>query len=95
MGRHPVDNHADAVLVAVVDEIHEIFRRAVAAGGRVVADRLIAPTARKRMLADGQQLEVGVAHLLAVVDQLMGQLAIAQPAVGSSPGRFQLPRWTS
>ena len=80
VGGHPVDDHADAVLVAVIDEVHEILRRAVAAGGGVVADGLIAPTAGERMLADRQQLDVRVAHLLAVVDQLMGQLAIGQPA---------------
>ena len=33
------------------------------------------------MLADRQQLDVRVAHLLAVVDQLVGQLAIGEPAV--------------
>ena len=65
VGRHPVEDHADAVLVAEVDEVHEVLRRAVAAGGRVVADRLVAPTGRERMLADRQQLDVRVAHLLA------------------------------
>ena len=86
MGRHPVQHHADAVLVAEVDEVHEILRRAVAAGGRVVAHRLVAPTGRERMLADRQQLDVRVAHLLAVLDQLMGQLAVAQPAAGIVAG---------
>ena len=80
VGRHPVEHHADVVLVAEIDEVHEVLRRAVAAGGRVVADRLIAPTGRKRVLAHRQQLEVRVAHLLAVIDQLVGQLAIGQPA---------------
>ncbi len=81
VGRHPVDDHADAVLVAVVDEVHEILRRAVAAGGGVVADGLIAPAAGERMLADRQQLDVRVAHLQAVVDQLVGQFAIGEPAM--------------
>ena len=31
--RHPVEDHADAVLVQQVDEIHEVLRRAVAAVG--------------------------------------------------------------
>ena len=81
MGRHPIENHADAVAMAVVDEVHEVFGRAVAAGDRIVAHRLIAPTARERMLADRQQFEVRVAHLLAVVHQSTGQLPIVQPAV--------------
>ena len=80
VGRHPVDDHADAVLVAVIDEVHEVLRRAVAAGGGVVADRLVAPAAGERVLADRQQLDVRVAHLLAVLDELRGQLAVAQPA---------------
>ena len=46
MGRHPVQNHADVVLVADIDEIHEILGRAVAAGDGVVADGLVAPTGR-------------------------------------------------
>ena len=95
VGRHPIENHADAGLVQQVDEIHEVLRRAVAAGGRIMAQRLIAPTGRQRVLVDRQQLDVRVAHLRAVLGQLVGQVAVAQPAVGSSPGRFQLPRWTS
>ena len=38
MGRDPIDDDPDTVAMAVIDEIHEIFGRAVAAGGRVVAD---------------------------------------------------------
>ena len=60
--------------------------RAVTAGHGVIADGLIAPTGRKRMLADRQQLDVRVAHLLAVFDQLVGQVAIGQPAVGIVAG---------
>ena len=81
VGRHPVENHADAVLVAVIDEVGEIFRRAVAAGDGEVADGLIAPRAGKRMLADRHQFDVRVAHFLAIGDELMRQLAIVQPAV--------------
>ncbi len=25
VGRHPVEDHADAVLMAVIDEVHEVF----------------------------------------------------------------------
>ncbi len=41
--RHPVEDHADIVLVAVVDEIAEVVRRAEAAGRGVVAGGLITP----------------------------------------------------
>ena len=43
MRGHPVHDHADARLVAAVDEIHEILRRAVARRRRKVSDHLIAP----------------------------------------------------
>jgi hypothetical protein len=54
MGWHPIDDHADSVLVAMVDEIHEVLRPAIAAGHAVIAGRLVTPTAGERMLADGQ-----------------------------------------
>ena len=79
VGGNPVEDHADVVLVAEIDEIHQVVRRAVAAGGRIVAHGLIAPTGRQRVLAHRQQLEVRVVHLLAVIDELVGQLAIGQP----------------
>ena len=65
----------------MIDEVHEILRRAVAAGGGVVADRLIAPASGERMLADRQQLDVREAHLPAVIDQLLGHFAVGEPAI--------------
>ena len=62
MRRHPVHDHADARLVAAVHEVLEIVRRAEARRGREVADHLVAPGAGERMLHDGQQLDVRVAH---------------------------------
>ena len=64
MRRRPVQNHAKSFVMAAIHEIHEIVRRAVTAGRREIADRLIAPRAVKRMLHDGHQLDVRVAHLL-------------------------------
>ena len=61
--RHPVQDHADPVLVAVIDEIHEVFRSAVAAGGREVAHGLITPRFIQRMLHHRQQFDVRKALL--------------------------------
>ena len=61
--RHPVENHADAVLVQVVDQVHEVLRRAVARGGREVSRGLVSPGTVKRMLHDGQELDMGESHL--------------------------------
>ena len=73
---HPVDNDADALAVELVHEVHKVLRRAVAARGREKARDLIAPGAVVGVLRDGQQLNVGVVHLLAVVGQLVGHAAV-------------------
>ena len=61
---HPVDDNADAPLVAQIHELHEVVGGAVPGGGGVVARNLIAPGGVIGELADGEQLHVGVAHLL-------------------------------
>ena len=72
----PVEDHADARLVARVDEVHELLGLAVAGGHRVVARSLVSPRAVEGMLHDGQHLDVGVAHLAHVVDELDRQVVI-------------------
>src|SRR5207247_9085116 len=81
MRRHPTHNDADALLMAAVDKIHEVFRQPEARGGRVIAGNLVAPRPGKRMLHDGHQLDVRVAHLLDVTGQRRSQLAIAERVV--------------
>ena len=76
--RHPVHDHAVAVLVQVVDEVAEVVRGAEAGGRRVVGGDLVAPGTAERVLGHRQQLDVGEAGLVEVVDQLVGQLAVAQ-----------------
>ena len=79
--RHPVENHADAVLVQVVHQVHEILRRAVAAGGREVAGDLVSPRAVERVLHDGHELDVGEAEFVDVVGEPRREFAIAEPAI--------------
>ena len=43
VGRHPVQQHADVVLMQVLDEIAEVVWLAETAGRRVIVGRLIAP----------------------------------------------------
>ena len=62
VGGNPIDDHAEAGLVAAVHQVLEIVGRAEARGGREIADHLVAPRAGERMLHDGQQLDVRVAH---------------------------------
>ena len=76
VGRDPVQNDADACLVELIHEGHEVLGRAVTAGGGKVTGDLIAPAAVEGILSDGQQLHMGVAHILYVRDQFVGQLGV-------------------
>ncbi|MNS29231.1 hypothetical protein D3C72_612260 [compost metagenome] len=83
VGGHPVQDHADAGLVQRVDQVLEVVGGAEAAGGREVAHHLVAPGAVEGVLGDRQQLDVGVAELFDVLDQLGRHLLVRQPgAVG-------------
>src|SRR5690606_5200003 len=84
MGRHPVQNDADAGLVCDVDKVLEPRRVAKARGWRVQTGRLIAPAGIERMLADGQQLDMGETQVLGVGHELLGELLVAhEAAVGA------------
>ena len=74
----PVEHHADAALMQVIDEVHEILRRAVAGARREIARDLVAPRAVERVLHHRQQLDVGEAHVGHVVGELMRHLTVAQ-----------------
>ena len=87
--RHPIDQDPDAGLVAVIDEVHEVVRRAVPAGRGEIAGRLIAPRAVERVFGQRHQLQMGVTHFVSVVDQHVRQFTIVEvlPAVfGPLPG---------
>src|SRR6266478_22781 len=79
--RDPVEDDADAATVEMVHEGHELPRAAIAARRGEVADRLITPRAVERMLHHGQELDVGKAHVLDVIRELVGQLAVVEKAV--------------
>ena len=78
---HPVEEHADAVLVHPVDELAELVGRAVERRGRVVAGDLVAPRALERVRHHGQQLDVREAEVPHVCAQLVGQLDVGERAV--------------
>ena len=81
MRRHPVQDDAYAPLVEMVDAVHEVLGRAVAARGLEVSRRLVSPGAEERMLHDGQEFHVGETHLLDVVGQPLRQLPVAERPV--------------
>ena len=74
--RYPVENHADAGLVAGVDKVLELLGLTVARGWGEVTRHLIAPRAVKRVLHDGHELDVRVAHGAHVVHQLDGEVVV-------------------
>ena len=77
VGGHPVHDHPDAGGVALVHKQLKVVGGAKPAGGGKVPGDLVAPAAVEGMLGDGQQLDVGIAHLEDVGDQLVRQFAIA------------------
>jgi hypothetical protein len=78
---HPIEDDADARLMAAIDEIAELVGISKAARRRVVARHLIAPRTVERMLRDGQQLEMRVAHFADVREQRVREFAVAEIAI--------------
>ena len=81
MGGSPIQKNAHTFLVAAVDEVHEIGGSSETACGGVVAERLVAPGAIKRMLHDREKFDVRIAELFDVGDELFGEFAICEPAI--------------
>src|SRR3990172_6619613 len=79
--RDPVQKDADPVLMEQIDQVHQILRRSVAAGGREVSGGLITPRTVERMFGERQELDVGEAHLLYVLRQPRCNLSIAERAI--------------
>src|SRR5258706_504596 len=77
----PIENNADAGLMAAIDKFLKIGGRSEAAGGGVVAEGLVAPGAVKGMFHDGEQFDMGVAEILDVGDELLGEFAVGEPAI--------------
>ena len=61
-----------------IDQELEVLGRAIAAGGRVEARYLVAPGRVIRVLGDGHEFHVREAHLLDVLDQWFGHVAVSR-----------------
>ena len=79
--RYPVEDHADTVLVKIIHHVHELLRGTMAARRCEIAGHLITPAGVQRMLCDAHQLDVGVAHIVTVLGELMCRLGIGIEAV--------------
>ena len=76
VSRHPISNHANAVLVQYIDHRAQVVGGSVPRGWRVVARHLVAPRLPIRILGDRQQLNVGEAKCDHVIGELTAKLAI-------------------
>ena len=76
MRRDPVHDHADIIPVQSVDQIGKVFRSAVTGSRRVIARDLIAPGGVERILHQRHQLDMRIAHLLAVLRKSVRQIAV-------------------
>ena len=86
MRRYPVQNYPDVVLMTAVDQLHQIFRFAVARCRCVEIGNLITPGRTVRMLGQRQEFDMGESHFQYVGNQLIGQFPIRQEAtVGMAP----------
>src|SRR5215469_7904608 len=79
--RNPVENDGNAVLVKMVDQVHEILRRAVARGRSEVAGGLVSPGAVKRVLHHRQEFDVSESQLADVFGEAGSDFAIGERAV--------------
>ena len=76
VSRNPVHDDAETGLMRLVDQVHEILRRAVAAGRGEIADDLIAPRAVERILGQRHELDMRIAHFLDIGNELVRELAV-------------------
>jgi hypothetical protein len=90
VGGDPVDENPDSLPVATVDEGHEILRGAVTGSWCEKPERLIPPRAVKRMLRDGEKLDVRIPHLPDVGDEIVRQFPVRK-ITGAFPS-LPLPR---
>ena len=78
MRGHPVEDHAQARRVTAVDKPHKLLRRAEPRGGGIIARDLIPPRTVVGVFHHRQHLDMGVAHIEHIGDQLIRQLLIGQ-----------------
>ena len=78
---HPIEDDADIVVVAGIDEVLKIFRCTVPARGSKISKYLITPGLIERMLQYRHQLDVCVAQIFDIRDQGIREFEIAQRTV--------------
>ena len=88
VGRHPVQDDADAALVQVIDKVAEVVGAAKTLGRGEIPGGLVTPGIVQGMLGDRQQFHMGEAQLRHIVRQLVRHIPEVQklPVLVSPPG---------
>ena len=90
VGRYPVQDHADPLLMHIIHKIHKVLTASVAAGGGIITCYLIAPGFVQRMFHNRHQFHMGISHFFYIIRQKGSDLSviIKKPALlfGFSPG---------
>src|SRR4028119_234512 len=90
MGRHPIQNHTNALLMQVVHQIHEILGSPIAAGWGEKAGSLMAQRPVERMLSNWHQFYVGKPQPFNIVSQFRSKFPVSKEAISllwhSHPG---------
>ena len=76
MGRYPVQDHPDPLLMHIVHEIHKVLTASVAAGRRIVSGHLVSPGLVQRMFHNRHQFHMGIAHVFYIVSQKGSDLSV-------------------
>ena len=85
MGRHPVQNNPDVVLMHDIHKFHELFRFPIPGGRGKVSAGLITPGGIIGILHHRQQFHMSISHLLEIGRQLLRGLYIVKRLVGGIP----------
>ena len=81
MRRHPIEDHADVVLMQCIDEKHQILRRAVVCRRGEISGDLIAPGTEKGMVHQRQKFHVSETRVPHIIGKQRRHLAVGKRAV--------------
>ncbi|MPN10435.1 hypothetical protein SDC9_157730 [bioreactor metagenome] len=88
MRGHPVHDNPNAHAVRAVNEVHQLFRLAVARGGGVVTRHLIAPAWIVRIRHQRHEFDMRIPHVRNVIHQLVREFAVTKPHLPAAEMHF-------
>ena len=76
MSRNPVQDHANLILMKVIDHPCKIFRRSITGSRCEIARHLISPGAIKRVFRNPHQFNMRVSHVLYILGDLFRKFPV-------------------